>query len=549
MDLLAEALQNATDAVDTRSELESSAPRAIEIAFDAEAASFSVIDTGIGMPLRELKLALAPNISFKTGELAHPRRLRARGEKGVGLSFIALACDELTIRTCNGKELTDATIRGANSWLRGGRGKAPPVCTYRVYDSPSDLLGSSRWTAITVTRIDPEHFDSDLFEMSIDELVWQLRTETAIGNTSYLFAGVGRLQTRDIKVTLRYTSRRGTKAKPKTVPYKYLTPEEFLSPQQVVDFDAVKDLEPFARRRQLRGKALRHVAREARSGERIVDFYALVIDGREMRRILAERKTQRKLVPPSLEWQGLQLAVRDMPAGVALAPGLLGTRTWEQRLFGLLQYDDLALDLGRKTIAARTRSMLNSVVSDAWASRWGTVAQQVQPSPRLDSEGGRKALQARIERARALPALDAPIPYLKQPTSVEATQAIFHELVGTASSLLHELRPLNSRVFASEDALIYTTSPNGELPLHVVFGLVASDIVHELEGDDQYAATADLAVVWQVDEGELETLGLRATRLTGTQGDAATHSLELAGIGRRESIRLLALEVVLASET
>lgn len=544
-DLLAEVLQNATDAIDTRSEMEKKAPRVIEIDFDAQLRRIQITDTGTGMPRSELKLALAPNVSYKSGGLAKLRKMRARGEKGVGVSFIALSCNELSIRSCDGRQTIDASIKGANDWLRGDENMPPPKCHVKKPSAASERLGSSKWTSVTISKIETEHFDADLFAMGLRELTWRLRTETAVGNTAFLFTSVGLRAPEEIKVGLRYTSARGTAGKLKKIPYRYQSPEELILPRNVVDFADVKDLEPMARRRALRGKALRYVKRDERSGGRVVYLYTLVVDGREMTRILKERVAAKRSGPPKGEpWQRMALAVRDMPAGVELGAGVLSTRGWEQRLFALLQYDDMALDLGRKTMAARTQSMLRDVVADAWSTSWGDVAQLVKPSARLTPKTGREALALRIKRAQSLPALDAGIPFLKQPATLESTQAIFHELISAADSPL-DFSPLSARVFASEDALIYQAAPNGKPPMHVVFGVRASEIIEQLEGDDRYALTADLAVVWEVDKEALDELGLRSKRVPRRKRPVATHEVEMAGIGERESLRFLSLRDVL----
>jgi signal transduction histidine kinase len=70
IDLLAEALQNATDAIDARSEQEPGGPRRIEIDFDVPARSFSVTDSGIGMSDGALQ-----KVSFPLGR-RHAAQLR-----------------------------------------------------------------------------------------------------------------------------------------------------------------------------------------------------------------------------------------------------------------------------------------------------------------------------------------------------------------------------------------------------------------------------------------------------------------------------------------
>lgn len=562
-DLLAEAIQNAVDAVDAHTERKPGAERRVRVDFDAAARRFSVSDTGIGMSLEDLRLVFQPNVSFKKGALSR-RKGRSRGEKGVGLSFLLLACDRLAIQTCDGEHRWDLEVRGAASWARGGGSVEPPKGWYTVSD-PDELVGSDRYTVVTLDKVDFQYFDRDLYGSPEDELPkenrknperepgisgtfeleWILRTKTAIGNTATVFAEIGRDQPEDIDVELWFRPRNGAEpTEPVTLPYSYFSPEELLaragSRVRIREHEGVKAA---VAARQTRNLALRYVAEyESRAGLD-VDVYLFAFDGNAMAAQLQALAEQEGWAPS--DWQGFYVATRDMPTGISLPPGAIGTRGYERRMFALLQYDELKLDVGRKTLAGGTGPMLRDIVRAVWREV-GREVRKLAPVPR-NTSASQIALQRHLRAALALDRLDADVPYLTVPDRPAGVAAVFHELLGTGRALGGVL-PLKAGVFGSDDAFIYPTTPNGARPLHTVFGVSSSDVVAILEGDETYAQAAGLAVVWALDEDALEEEGIGVE--AAPADSPATHTLLFDGVaGREDPLPTIVLEPLLREES
>ncbi len=95
VDFLAEALQNAADAIDTRrqrtpTEDRAAVPARIHIVFDCLRRRFSVTDTGIGMSRQDLDLVLTPNVTLKSGREARAgTRARAAIRAWACLSWLS----------------------------------------------------------------------------------------------------------------------------------------------------------------------------------------------------------------------------------------------------------------------------------------------------------------------------------------------------------------------------------------------------------------------------------------------------------------------------
>jgi hypothetical protein len=122
--------------------------------------------------------------------------------------------------------------------------------------------------------------------------------------------------------------------------------------------------------------------------------------------------------------------------------------------------------------------------------------------------------------------------------------ALFHEMVASRASGSVDLRTLRTEVFSKSDALIYLGQPNGVAPQHVLFAADSRELIDALESDEQRTETVSLAVLWELDESFLEEQGISHVRVQNRK-TGATHELELAGIGGKESLDLLVLSETL----
>ena len=241
VDFLAEALQNATDAIDARrrrapADERASIPARIDIRFDCQARAFSVTDTGIGMSEADLGLVLTPNVSLKSGSQARAGTARSRGHKGVGLTFLALASNDLQIRTCDGNWRYDVAVSGGEQWVTSS-GKSTKPVAQAARAAADRMFNSETYTTVSVAEFDSEDLEDDLFELGLEALVWRLRTVTAVGNTKPVFDDVPRLGSdEDIEINLTYTSSDGRTLDRERVPYRYATLEELVPSGRRLDF-------------------------------------------------------------------------------------------------------------------------------------------------------------------------------------------------------------------------------------------------------------------------------------------------------------------------
>lgn len=248
------------------------------------------------------------------------------------------------------------------------------------------------------------------------------------------------------------------------------------------------------------------------------------------------------------EWQSIEVATRNMPTGVTLRGGVIQPRSYERRVFVLLQYDELKLDLGRKTLAGQTGVMLRKALKDAWNEDLRAIVPRVGPGEQKTSSVGKAALRSAIQKGLKRPDLSADIPYFKMPEEPVGVLALFHELLGSGEYGLPLLRTLRSGVFGETDSLIYVGEPNGNAPRHVLFAHDSEELIENLEDDEQRTETVTLAVLWHLNSEYLNSQGIEweeaADAATG-----ATHVIRLAGIGGRDELELVVLGLMLDGAT
>lgn len=545
-DFLSEALQNATDAIDARRHAATEAQGRITIDFNRQAKTVTVTDTGTGISSEDLQLILSPNVSLKSGRRARSGTGRSRGHKGIGLTFLALAADHLRIRTCDGEIRSDLTVNGGHSWVRTQGRTEKPVAQGRT-QAPDSLLGSETYTQIHIASLDLTEFDDDLFATGIDDLIWLLRTRTAVGNTRSLFGTDPDTTARgNIDVELTFTEVTGRETT-REVPYSYASPAELIPANRIIEYAEIEDLDQKAIIARVRGNALRYVGVEGTDSGRAVSVYMLAIDGRDMREIFEQRQARGEYVPVDPEgafadWQGFWVAARDMPAGVSFQPNVIQPRTYERRMFMLLQDDELRLDIGRKSLAGSTTRMLRGVVKSVWEERLrSAVTRMTRATDGPDAE----VFAALVHSARERDELGVDVPYRKRPLEPTGVLALFHEVLSHGNGYLPALRTLQTGILKRPNDSIVLDGKDAAR--HVLFSFSVSDLVKQLEAhadDESSPRTADLAVVWNIDQAQLAQLTIEATPVDGGT-DGATHELRFGGLGGIDRLRVVALETVL----
>ncbi len=182
-DFLAEAVQNAVDAIEDAVLDELAGPFRLEVTINLSENNVSVLDTGIGMAERDLARAVAPHVSLKGEGGIMDRRGKKnsyRGYKGVGLTLLAYGTDDLRIHSkVEGQEIVALRMRYGNAWARGER---PNSAMVDRDDDESPLSGLSRGTFVRLQFSESTRPKSlRALTPHIDAWAAILQTRTAIG--------------------------------------------------------------------------------------------------------------------------------------------------------------------------------------------------------------------------------------------------------------------------------------------------------------------------------------------------------------------------------
>lgn len=114
-DPFSELIQNAMDAVEKRALDDEVYIPKINIIINLQENSIEIVDNGCGFEELEFRSFLAPSISFKSGG-------KTRGNKGVGVTYIAYGFNDLTIRTKNKKFSFEGELKRGREWIEDNQG-------------------------------------------------------------------------------------------------------------------------------------------------------------------------------------------------------------------------------------------------------------------------------------------------------------------------------------------------------------------------------------------------------------------------------------------
>lgn len=220
-DALAEAVQNAMDALEDAHLQGLPGQFSLEIRIDLNANAISVFDTGVGMTQSQICEACAPSATFKDADYAQVivkkrgEKNTYRGYKGVGLTFLAYGTDDIQIQSRQNGGLIKGRMRNGRQWAEGKVDDAPLLET----DSTSTPLDKTKRGTWVKFGFSPSTRPANLFHLGTSLETWEaiVRTRTAAGQVL-----IDREPVVPIKVTLKVISKDGVEQSAQIQPEFYL---------------------------------------------------------------------------------------------------------------------------------------------------------------------------------------------------------------------------------------------------------------------------------------------------------------------------------------
>ena len=422
-DIFAELAQNSVDAIN-----ETGKSGNIDIKIDCQKRNVTIRDTGCGISADRLPQLL--NL-FSTGKSDDPLSI---GEKGVGLKYVLFQSSKFIIETSDGKTAARATVVDASTW------KKQTNETPLLLEQESLEANGNSYTKIQVLGIEERADEEDVFALSYPQMVFVLRTKTAIGNTKALWDDV-----LDIKVHLEMTDINGV-CNSETIPYKYLTPIEKLTTKDFIttqDFDEwnTSDRDDTQKRNKLRDKLIVSSNSHLMHNNRELKYWACFVPSRktwDQIDIINKLATEENL--DDRNWMqtwnyllfngNITAATKGMPTAITVTPPSVGNAGYLPNFFIIFEDDSLKFDIGRKSFRGKTSNIYREEAKQVFNKFAKLAKYSAGALPAHATTFNREEVFDKIKNKQDLHS--SKVKFQKNPYDQEASVvAIFFELIGS----------------------------------------------------------------------------------------------------------------------
>jgi hypothetical protein len=527
-DILAELLQNSVDAIRKTERNDGN----IQIDVNCQNYSITVSDNGTGIDPEKIEKLLSLFGTDKKGDE------QSIGEKGVGLKFTMFSCNDFSIKSGNEKGCTLASVKDAYSW-KTRTDESPLLLEHDIINE--DFKG----TIVSLKNIPDTH---PIFELTLPQLVFILRTKTAIGNTKTIWDA----NDINISVNLLYTSPDGADTF-EIIPFRYWLPTDGLSDKDKLNLNDYyawvnepgKDRDNNQKRNKLKNKII-YWTRIFELNNRDIKAVCCIVPSRPTWDTLSE--SFGLATPEQLQdanWVdkygyttfnfGIYMSVKGMPTGISIEPPRSGSAgTWAQTF---IMFEDIKLkfDIGRKAIHGKTkntykeyaRKIFNEYITNVSKYVAGDIAPEVNS---WDKDEIFKDIEGMVDLKSQLSV------FTKSPKDQEASvAALFFEAIG--SKLITDIKPLTAGYKNKYDLYAYW----GSKRVVIEFKSNLYKIVKDWDDAVKMFSEINCIVCWDVSEQDEQVLKDEGLTLEKIEPDGllnknltkfpnATHSLILSGL-------------------
>lgn len=481
-DILAELCQNSVDAIRRSGSKKGN----IKLLIDSQNRSITIYDNGCGISAKDLPQLLAP---FSTDKEEDADSV---GEKGVGLTFVIFTSNRFYIESSDGKTCSEGTILDAFNWKNSSNTSDLIELNHKI------LEDTYKGTTITIKEVNTDR----IFQLSFNQLVYLLRTRTAIGNTNTLWE-----KDINIKVELEHINQDG-EAQKKEIPFKYCLPTEGQSSSATT---SIKDFQNFIKtdktdaqkRNRLIGKIIEDKGMFDHSG-RTIKYWACFVPQRKTWDTISIQNglcTEENL--EDLDWvelhnytlfhSGIHTSVKGMPTGVYLNNPITGAQSYWAQVFILFDDKQIKFDIGRKALPGRQSEIYKKKgkeIFNEYAKLFKYVGRR---ELEVSAVYEKNEIFAQIEEELDL---NNPISkFLKNPGKQEASVAgLFFECIG--NGIITELSPMMSGYKSKYD--LYAKW--GARQIVIEFKSKLLNVINDFNEEQKMFDELDCLVCWNVDE-------------------------------------------------
>ncbi|MGA7339029.1 MAG: ATP-binding protein [Terracidiphilus sp.] len=500
-DLLAELTQNSVDAI-RASDVEKGR---IELTFDASARKIAIRDNGTGIDPKKIKKLLRP---FGTDKDGKPNQI---GEMGVGLKFVIFSSASFLLESNGAKGACTARIDDAAAWVSSA--SAEPL----ELDLIETASNGSHGTLVEAVLSAPDH---PLLDYSFEDLIFLLRTKTAIGDTGFIWE-----QPLNCDITFVYYDRSGKKSS-RAFDCRYLLPIEPLKGSGVEELDAFEkwlkdgDRSDQEKRRKLLNKIVWTKGKKFQGG-REIGYWSCFVPRREFWQRLSslagvtvdgENAESPVEQHPGVGFSGgFQTATKGMPTGIAIELKPRGSAGYVPNFFVLVDDPSLHFDIGRKFVHGKQQGFLRQIAYENFREYINNVRKYLGGD--IDTETGDWDRDETFAEVDGLPNLNSEKSrFVKRPNAQEATVAgMFFEQIGRGE--FAEVSPLISGYKERYD--LYARWKNRRVVIEFKYDL--NGLLNDFDEEKKMFNEINVVVLWELTEEDRRLAARRGMTIEPVQ--------------------------------
>lgn len=492
-DVTTELVQNAVDAVRLRNEKDDGKyqPK-IDIEISQQDKYLKISDNGDGMLPDELDSAVEMYYSGKEDNL------NTVGEKGVGLSFTLFSTNEMDIRSVQNGVESSVKIMEANKWLTDLSCNDP----YQLKVLTKKTM-KKNGTEITINEL----VDDSIFKLTKNQIIYYLRSQTAIGNFSNAF---NNNDGSDFEITLKLIEKNGIETN-EIVPYKYYLLDDLRNKSNIMDFskyfqnEAAK-LDDTQKRMKLNGKYLIFKGSKDVSNRTVrwIGYFTPsgdVWSERNKNLNNGEIPNDNSEFLPRLKY-GSYLSVKDMPTSIFLEAETKGYSGYYNRMFILLDDDSFKFDLGRKSIKdGRVLKTPKSIVKEEFGKYKSYIARYVKkyiPEENTLEDDTPSTIINRMKSEQTMLDDQYDTKFLGVPDQEGSIAAIFFEQLGKGN-ITNNIRVLSHGYSSKYDVYALLDEYN---PITIDFKLNIKGLLEDINTGIKNPNELDYIVVWKLEDSD-----------------------------------------------